>query len=340
MARSPFLHVDKIKNATVMQRLDSHYTRKCKNEEHIDYSLTPKNIYFVGNENDNFLSEYRKTVASLSHYDTHEVAKNAVWAFDILAKYPGDKSEIDPGDEKTNEKIRAWAEQTKHFIFSKFGKDNVLNMVLHMDEPDSVPHIHAVSFPIDKEKQKLIASSYIDGPSDLRRLQTEYADNLKNLGFDRGIVGSPARSQSAKTFQKIKHQAFAEHAPKVKEGETAQQYRERIDEEWMELRASTMIKDNTIKRQGDLRETEKRKDKHIRAQNEEMNILREENFRLKTELHNKKTYDYALKHGISIYPEQERGKLQRVYELLADVAERGKEDLKKKGIDLDVEAER
>lgn len=334
MAKSAFLHVDKIKTAYVMGKRCIHYTRKIHNEEHIDYDLTKNNEYFSGKEDDDFNQLFKNKRDSLDYYHSHKWRDNGVMAFDILARFPDEIT-----DEHSVEKMNQWKKITTDYIYSIFGKENVANMVLHVDEPDSTPHIHAIAFPVSDGR--FVANHFIDGPGALRKKQGEYAKLCEPLGYDRGIVNSPAKSQGGKKIQNVKKRSFGAKPPEIKENETAEQYRERISEEWEHLHAANLIKDNTIKRSGDLRETNKRKDKNIASKQATIDQMTQDLAAAREELHKQKRFEYALKHGISIYPEEERLKLQRVYELLHEsVAARGEEDLLKKGIDIDVEVEK
>ena len=334
MAKSIFFHVDKIKSPYVMGKRCIHYTRKKHDEPHIDYSLTKDNEYFAGSEQDNFNDLFKKKIKSLDYYNKHCWPSNGVMAFDILARFPDELS-----DGRNKGKFEQWKKITVDYINERFGKENIANMVLHVDEPDSTPHIHAVAFPVSGDH--FIANAIVNGPGDVRKMQNEYAELCKPLGYDRGIVNSPARSQGGKKIQNVKKRAFGTAPPEILKGETAEQYRDRISEEWEELRAANVLKDNTIKRSGDLRETAKKKDKHIAGQQKAIDDLTEELASKDEALHQVKRREYALKHGISTYQEEEREKLQRVYDLLnSSVVEKGEADLRAKDIDIDAAVEK
>lgn len=159
---------------------------------------------------------------NLRYADGSKVRKDAVLAFEAETKYPGDliwsriseKGEVEPVPEDEivdSETVKAkenggkgyflypadekefneWKQATIDFLKARFGADNVLSAELHMDEFD--PHIHAVIVPAYEDEKgvtKLSYARYINGPADMGRLQSEYAESLSHLGYERGAIGS------------------------------------------------------------------------------------------------------------------------------------------------------
>jgi hypothetical protein len=80
-------------------------------------------------------------------------------------------------------------------------KDNLVNVVLHMDE--QTPHIHAVIVPID-EKRKLNCDQFFGSKEKLRALQTSVAKSVAHLGIERGVDKEVTRAthQTTKEYRK------------------------------------------------------------------------------------------------------------------------------------------
>ena len=83
------------------------------------------------------------------------------------------------------------------WLNERYGKENVVNVTIHLDE--TTPHIHAIVVPIDS-KGKLNARSFFGGRDKMREMQDNYAAKMKPLGLIRGIEGSKAQHTSIKEF--------------------------------------------------------------------------------------------------------------------------------------------
>ena len=82
------------------------------------------------------------------------------------------------------------------FLNKKYGKENVVACSIHRDE--TTPHLIVYVVPID-EKGGLNAKKWLGGRSKLSQTQTEFANEVKSLGLERGLENSKARH---KTIQK------------------------------------------------------------------------------------------------------------------------------------------
>lgn len=82
------------------------------------------------------------------------------------------------------------------FLNKKYGKENVVACSIHRDE--TTPHLIVYVIPID-EKGGLNAKKWLGGRSKLSQTQTEFANEVKSLGLERGLENSKARH---KTIQK------------------------------------------------------------------------------------------------------------------------------------------
>lgn len=164
----------------------------------------------------------RMTKDTLRYADGSKVRKDAVLAFESVMQYPGDLiwcrmndageperipwleeiNDITVNDIRANEhqengfflypkdmdEYTEWINASVDFMNEKFGKRNIIQVHSHMDE--SVPHIHVIGVPFyrdDNDIEKLAFKKYeVDGRKALAKLQTDYAEALKYLGYVRG----------------------------------------------------------------------------------------------------------------------------------------------------------
>ena len=114
--------------------------------------------------------------------------KDAVRAVEIFCGFS-------PGCEKFVP-IDQWAEASLQYVKKKFGEENLVSSVLHLDE--ETPHMHFVIIPLVREK--LAAKRIFGTRKQLRDMQSEYHDAVKKFGLKRGTKGS---SRPHLTMQEI-----------------------------------------------------------------------------------------------------------------------------------------
>ena len=149
-------------------------------------------------------------------------SQDAVLAFEVEASYPGDLiwCELDSKtkqprmvdkdvviDEETlkhndyflypkdmNE-FEKWKLRTVAFFEKNYGEDNVMSVEVHMDE--TIPHLHALCSAVYKDKDGVNRLSYRKVSDGLegrlhsyRALQTEYAKQFEDMGYNRGVEES------------------------------------------------------------------------------------------------------------------------------------------------------
>lgn len=96
------------------------------------------------------------------------------------------------------------------FLNTKYGKENVIACSIHRDE--TTPHLIVYVVPID-EKGGLNAKKWLGGRSKLSQTQTEFANEVKYLGLERGLENSKARHKTIKQF----YAEIEKPIPKLKE---------------------------------------------------------------------------------------------------------------------------
>ena len=117
-------------------------------------------------------------------------------------------------------RLGEWCDSTMQWLYSTFGKENVVAATLHADE--ETPHIHATVVPIvqgerrkakteaengkrkyktKKDKVRLCADDMLT-PKKLEEYQTTYAEQMKSFGLERGLYGSEAKHRSNMEYYK------------------------------------------------------------------------------------------------------------------------------------------
>lgn len=121
----------------------------------------------------------KKSFAEISKIKVGDqrIRSNAVRAIEVLLTFS-------PGGVKP-EDLKAWAHDSIDWLARVFGRQNIIDAQLHLDE--TTPHIHAIVIPID-ERGKLNARAFLGGTRDkMSDMQTSYAEAVKSYGLERGI---------------------------------------------------------------------------------------------------------------------------------------------------------
>ena len=108
------------------------------------------------------------------------------------------------------EKESEFFKKSVEFLNKKYGKENVIACSIHRDE--TTPHLIVYVVPID-EKGGLNAKKWLGGRSKLSQTQTDFANEVKNLGLERGLENSKARHKTIKQF----YAEIEKPTPKLKE---------------------------------------------------------------------------------------------------------------------------
>jgi len=110
---------------------------------------------------------------------------------------------------------KAFQKRAMDFLQQEYGADNVVHAIAHHDETS--PHLHAIVTPIisktikvgrkiktDRVENRLCARDWLGGDrTTLSKLQTRFADYVKDLGLNRGIEGSQADHTEVKQFYTV-----------------------------------------------------------------------------------------------------------------------------------------
>ena len=143
--------------------------------------------------------------------------RNSVLLFEFMLTYSKD----------ADVPIKEWAQANVDWLKRKFGEENIISCVLHMDE--TTPHIHADIIPIDKNGN-LAAKNVIDGPFALKKLQTEYAKEMEQFGLTRGEKNTKAKKRTLKEFYGAVNEIDKNPAPEKFPDESEEEYIKRLKE--------------------------------------------------------------------------------------------------------------
>lgn len=176
----------------------------------------------------------------INGYCGRAVRKDAVRGLEVLLSYSQEDKDTVPVD-KWIEKSVKWLDKTFNpkdhqiVITDEKGRkkecqsDNLKSVVVHFDE--TVPHIHAFIVPIDN-KGALNANYYTKDRNMLRNMQTDYAKEMEEFGLKRGTRGMKTPHENVSKYYAELEKAVSAELPEVLPGETAQEYRQRANEEF------------------------------------------------------------------------------------------------------------
>lgn len=119
------------------------------------------------------------------------IRKNAVLAVEYLLT-----ASPEWWDASTPEQRQEWRKRNIDFLIKRHGVENIITATYQVDE--TTPHIAA--FVIPEINGKLNARHFFGGRQKMSALQTEYANNMADLGLSRGIENSKATHQTIKQY--------------------------------------------------------------------------------------------------------------------------------------------
>ncbi|MDQ3920608.1 MAG: plasmid recombination protein, partial [Acidobacteriota bacterium] len=156
-----------------------------------DPERTPLNRVLIGDDRN-----ARERVREIIEEHGGKPRKDSVEAVKLLLSasheyFVGPDGEIDP------ERVERWVEKEMEFLRDRGNCGICAKAVLHLDE--RTPHIHAHMVPIT-EKGRLSATHFLDGAEKVQELHTRHAAYMRELGLERGRLGSRATHQRVKQF--------------------------------------------------------------------------------------------------------------------------------------------
>ena len=154
--------------------------------------------------NEHSLETYNSCFAAIKNSIPEKRRSNAVLCIEHLITASPDWNGW--GTKKEEEFFK----KSLEFLNNKYGKENVIACSIHRDE--TTPHLIVYVVPID-EKGGLNAKKWLGGRAKLSQTQTDFANEVKNLGLERGLENSKARHKTIKQF----YAEIEKPTPKLKE---------------------------------------------------------------------------------------------------------------------------
>jgi hypothetical protein len=90
-----------------------------------------------------------------------------------------------------------WANDNYKFSCERFGKDNIVEFSIHLDE--RTPHIHCVAVPLTSDG-RLSAKEVMGNRDKMTDLQEQYGKAMQKYDLNRGIKGSKATHDSVQEY--------------------------------------------------------------------------------------------------------------------------------------------
>lgn len=192
---------------------------------HIERSFVPNNVDASRTHLNRDLVQFPANVTNRTEAIAHriatagiyrKVADNQVKALRFILS----GSHEDMLQLESDGRLEEWCNSTMQWLYTTFGKANVVAATLHADE--ETPHIHATVVPIvtgerrkakqeaengkrkyktKKNKIRLCADDLLT-PKKLEEYQTSYAEQMRPFGLSRGVQGSEAKHRTNMEYYK------------------------------------------------------------------------------------------------------------------------------------------
>lgn len=303
-----FMAIEKIKEKGTMTRKYEHNYRTCY-VPNADQDAIGENEELVSLNGKTYKEIFDQRMEELKDTNQH-IRKNAVLGLEIVTTFSREERENVDLEKWKKDQVE-WLKETFN-ANQKYG-ENVASVVYHGDEAGNV-HCHAFIIPIDN-KGKLNASYYLNGRSKMIKLQDSYGKKMdENHNLHRGLKNSTAKHKKLKYFYTSLNQAYDKNLPLVgnvgNRNETANEYRERANEEYKKLSMLLLAEQNKVQRLKDEIKTIsmnekieffKEKDKVEKLEN----FLKKENMDIDTLIKKAKAMD-KINNAIQEYPDQNK----------------------------------
>lgn len=259
------LDIQKLHSFSNLRSQESHNNRDY-HMNHVDDNMTCLNREIMSTGGLTYAERWRQIVSDREAKCGHEISvrKNAVYAFDIVTAFsPGAMKEL-------NIDIDDWCNENKKWMCETFGESNIIAMTLHMDETDNLPnhegirgpHIHTQVVPLD-DRDRLCARSFTGNRMSMKNLQTSYGKAMNVFGLERGDQNSKIKHTDRKRWYKTVAGLVNKQAPRIKDGETMEEYLARLDESFQDVVIAAA------------KEVEKYRERFDRSENRQKELFKE-----------------------------------------------------------------
>lgn len=239
-----FMTLEKIKNTNQLNAKYKHNYRKI-DVLNADPEKADLNEELVKLDGKTYEEVFNERMKKLGYGDDKKIRSNAVYAFEVVTTFSREDQEHVNLEEWKKNNVE-WLRKEFNANPEKYG-DNVVSVMYHADEPGNV-HCHAIVIPID-DKGHLNSRYYVRSRQKMIELQDSYGKLMKQEhNLDRGIKNSKARHQDIKRYYTALNTTLAKELPLVQEQETANQYRLRANELYIDSNLKLMALEDKEKR--------------------------------------------------------------------------------------------
>lgn len=168
-----------------------------------------------------------------------KVRKDAVLQLELVLTYSHDSGDIPLDD---------WVQANKKWLEDYFGAENLETLILHRDE--STPHLHAMLSCIDRDSgtPKLNCKKWTGGKAALSKMQTSYAESMKQFGLSRGEQNTRAKHTDLADFYKALNNVVRQKLPQREQFQDEMSYQIAIDEIYRDSVMRMFALEQTLKR--------------------------------------------------------------------------------------------
>ncbi len=223
-----FMSIEKVKTLSAMSGKMNHNYR-LSDVSNADPNRASWNEEIIQMKDDSYVDAYNRKISESDYYKVTKVRKDAVKGMEIMMTFNQDEVENDFD-------LDGWKKANVQWLQDRFGKDNVISAVCHMDEHS--PHIHGMVIPM--VNGKLNCKHFLTNRKKMIELQNSYGEAMKPFGLKRGIQKSQAKHEDIKRFYGSVNAAISSDLPEISMGEngpeTAKEYRERVNEYYKDVR--------------------------------------------------------------------------------------------------------
>ena len=276
------LKAGKLKCSTAQSVAKMHNLRE-KYCDNADPSKIDKNVVLL--DRDIRPWEFcKERIRSTGRYERNPPKRTAVKMYDLVISYSQESEKENPYMD-----VDDFIKTSFNWMKKNFGEENIYSAVVHFDE--GTPHVHAMLVPITKDG-RLCYRDLLGQPYLLRDAQTSIAKEMAHLGLQRGLEKSVAKPVEQKTYDALQKEALRDVVPTRDEQESEAEYMQRVNRTFQVLRAQSTERTMKMQRKLDEVRTENKRLKESQRAFEGVDLLMEENKKLKKDL---READAALK---------------------------------------------
>ncbi len=177
--------VDKVKTASGIAGIQIHDRRERSHSNtnpDIDFGKSGDNYSFVDVNFDKYDSynDYINKQINAQYTGGKSIRKDAVKMVDVIFT-----SDSDFFADKSPEQIRFFFQSCLDFANRRWGVENIVSAIVHLDE--KTPHLHLNFIPLTKDG-RLSAKDMLGGKKELQQLQDDFYNEVsKQFGLERGL---------------------------------------------------------------------------------------------------------------------------------------------------------